>query len=103
MSDNARLKKGRYNTMSAKNQNDTPDRKKRIVAAMKALSNETRLAIFERIRAGLASGRLDDENRPTVCDVASNFNMALSTISHHIKELRRAGLVSCERQGQTIL
>jgi DNA-binding transcriptional ArsR family regulator len=41
--------------------------------------------------------------RPTVCSVASNFDISLSTISHHIKELRNADLVRCERQGQTIL
>lgn len=75
----------------------------RIVAAFKALSNETRLAIFESIRLGLGQAALDNELRPTVCNVASNFNISLSTISHHIKELRSANLVRCERQGQNIL
>jgi len=28
--------------------------------------------------------------------------VSLSTVSHHLKELRRAGLVRCERRGQTI-
>jgi len=41
-------------------------------------------------------------NQLTVCEVASNFDISLSTISHHIKELRSAGLITCERQGQTI-
>lgn len=74
-----------------------------IVSAMKALANENRLAIFEHIRAGHGKGRIDAENRLTVCEVASSFNIALSTISHHIKELRGAGLINCERQGQNIL
>lgn len=74
-----------------------------IVAAMKALSNENRLAIFEHIRAGQGKGRLEAENRLTVCEVANSFNIALSTISHHIKELRSAGLITCKRQGQNIL
>jgi ArsR family transcriptional regulator len=69
---------------------------------MKALSNENRLAMFEYIRAGHGKGRLDEENRPSVCDVAGNFDMALSTISHHMKELRNAGLIKCVRDGQTI-
>lgn len=73
-----------------------------IVAAMKALSNENRLAIFEQIRSGHGQGMLDTDNQLTVCEVASNFNIALSTISHHIKELRAGGLISCERQGQSI-
>ena len=74
----------------------------RIVAAMKALSNENRLAIFERIHTGQGQGTLDSEGQLTVCEVASSFDIALSTISHHIKELRGAGLIACERQGQTI-
>jgi len=75
----------------------------RVVAAFKALSNETRLRVFEQIRLGLGQASLTEEMRPCVCSVASNFDISLSTISHHIKELRNAGLVHCERQGQTIL
>jgi DNA-binding transcriptional ArsR family regulator len=59
--------------------------------------------VFEQIRMGLGQASLNEEMRPCVCSVASNFNISLSTISHHIKELRNAGLVHCERQGQTIL
>ena len=75
----------------------------RVVAAFKALSNETRLGVFEHIRLGRGKASLDQEMRPSVCNVASNFDISLSTISHHIKELRNADLVRCERQGQTIL
>jgi ArsR family transcriptional regulator len=75
----------------------------RISSAFKALSNETRLAVFENIRLGRGRAILGKEKRPSVCNVASNFNISLSTISHHIKELRNAGLVRCERHGQTIL
>jgi ArsR family transcriptional regulator len=75
----------------------------RVVAAFKALSNETRLGVFEHIRLGRGKASLNQEIRPSVCNVASNFAISLSTISHHIKELRNADLVRCERQGQTIL
>jgi len=76
----------------------------RMSAAFKALSNETRLGVFEQIRLGHGRAVLDDKKGlPPVCSVASNFNIALSTISHHIKELRNAGLIRCDRQGQTIL
>jgi DNA-binding transcriptional ArsR family regulator len=77
--------------------------RERVVAAFKALSNENRLAVFEQIRAGRGRGELDEDNRLSVCGVAGEFDISLSTISHHIKELRAAGLVRCERQGQTIL
>ena len=75
----------------------------RMSAAFKALSNQTRLAVFENIRLCQAQAMLNKDNQPSVCNVASNINISLSTISHHIKELRNAGLVKCERQGQTIL
>lgn len=88
--------------MPPKSQSDKTNHLKKIAAAMKALSNENRLAMFEHIRAGHGRGSLDGENRLSVCDVASNFDMALSTISHHMKELRSAGLITCERDGQTV-
>ena len=78
-------------------------KRERVVAALKALSNENRLTIFEQIRAGHGRGQLDAENRLSVCAVGERFNISLSTISHHIKELRAAGLVRCERQGQFVL
>jgi ArsR family transcriptional regulator len=93
--------------MQGKMRNGKPEnrieRMARISSAFKALSNETRLAVFENIRLGLGKAILDKEKRPSVCNVASNFDISLSTISHHIKELRNAGLIRCERRGQTIL
>jgi ArsR family transcriptional regulator len=77
--------------------------RERVVKALKALSNENRMAIFEQIRAGRGRGRLDADNRLSVCTVAEKFDISLSTISHHIKELRAGGLVHCERRGQSIL
>jgi DNA-binding transcriptional ArsR family regulator len=76
---------------------------KRMSAAFKALSNETRLAVFENIRLCQAQSMPNIDNHPSVCNVASNINISLSTISHHMKELRNAGLIDCERRGQTIL
>ena len=71
--------------------------------SLKALSNENRMAIFEQIRMGHGRGRLDADNRLSVCKVADKFDISLSTISHHIKELRGGDLVHCERRGQSIL
>jgi ArsR family transcriptional regulator len=88
--------------MSDKAKAEKLGHKKKIVAAMKALSNENRLAMFEYIRSVHGRGSFNDENRLSVCDVAGNFDMALSTISHHMKELRNAGLIKCVRDGQTV-
>lgn len=86
----------------------TDDKKNRIdkdlvTEAFKALSNKNRLQIFEQIRMGCGRGKLTSGERPAICEVASAVDLVPSTISHHVKELRRARLISCERRGQTIL
>ncbi|MGO9146861.1 MAG: ArsR/SmtB family transcription factor [Desulfomonilia bacterium] len=77
--------------------------KELLVEAFKALSNKNRLIIFEQIRMGCGKGRLDGDSRLAVCAVADAVNIVPSTISHHVKELRRAHLIRCERRGQSIL
>jgi ArsR family transcriptional regulator len=68
----------------------------------KALSDPTRLAIFELIRAGGNAVYTQDEVRRNVSDIAEHFDLSLSTVSHHLKELRTAGLIRCEKRGKTV-
>jgi ArsR family transcriptional regulator len=68
----------------------------------KALSDPTRLAIFELIRAGGDAVYTEDEVRQSVSDIAEHFDVSLSTVSHHLKELRTAGLIRCEKRGKTV-
>lgn len=70
--------------------------------ALRALANPNRLAIFERIHADGLCCRTDRKGN-TVCAIAEDFQLALSTVSHHLKELRAAGLITCERRGQQVL
>ncbi len=35
-----------------------------------------------------------------VCDIESQFELSQPTISHHLKILREAGIIDCERRGQ---
>jgi DNA-binding transcriptional ArsR family regulator len=73
-----------------------------LARALRALSNPNRLAIFERIHDdGLCCQT--DPNGNTVCAIANDFALALSTVSHHLKELRAAGLITCERRGQQVV
>ncbi len=57
----------------------------------KALSDETRLEIL-----GLLAGAGAEL---CVCDIESHFALSQPTISHHLKILREAGLVTSERRG----
>jgi len=70
--------------------------------ALRALANPNRLAIFERIHDDGLCCRTDRKGN-TVCAIAEDFQLALSTVSHHLKELRGAGLITCERRGQQIV
>ena len=44
----------------------------------------------------------DDKVRECVGDLGCNLGIAPSTVSHHLKELYRAGLIRTQRQGQRI-
>jgi ArsR family transcriptional regulator len=60
-------------------------------ALFKALADENRLAILATL------ARSDDE--VCVCDFTSALPLNQPTVSHHLKILRDAGLVTCERRG----
>lgn len=70
----------------------------------KALSDENRLAIFQLIRDGCSPDRPLTEAQvgSYVSEIAQHFDLALSTVSHHLKELRNAGLINCRKEGQWV-
>jgi DNA-binding transcriptional ArsR family regulator len=75
-----------------------------LARVFKALGDPTRLAIFALIRshADTEAGHTSSDLANTVSQIASQFDVSLSTVSHHLKELRGAGLIRCERRGQSI-
>jgi ArsR family transcriptional regulator len=74
-----------------------------LLRAFKALSNKNRLEIFNLLRTERISCRIDEccsvEGARCVTDIARKFNLAQSTVSHHLKELYNAGLIKMEKQG----
>jgi DNA-binding transcriptional ArsR family regulator len=72
----------------------------------KALSNTNRLRIFLRLASCCKPGTvgLMDEAGATayIGELGEEVNVVKSTVSHHIKELRRVGLIRTERQGQKV-
>ncbi|MHB8086085.1 MAG: ArsR/SmtB family transcription factor [Dehalococcoidia bacterium] len=70
----------------------------------KALSNPHRLKIFLRLACCGTDGMACKTDKTCECvgDLSSNLGIAQSTISHHMKELHRAGLINCRRNGQRI-
>ncbi len=60
-------------------------------ALFKALADPHRLAMLATL------ARADDE--VCVCDFTGALPLEQPTVSHHLRILREAGLVSCERRG----
>ena len=58
----------------------------------KALGDPVRLRLLSLV-ASHAGGEA------CVCDISETFDLSQPTISHHLKVLRSAGLLDCERRG----
>ena len=71
----------------------------------KALSNPHRLALFKRLMSCCEPGTrcsTDQAVRFCVGDLGQDVNIAPSTLSHHLKELNRAGLIQMQRNGKHV-
>jgi ArsR family transcriptional regulator, arsenate/arsenite/antimonite-responsive transcriptional repressor len=63
-----------------------------LAVMFKALGDPVRLRLLSMIAA-----RPDGE--VCVCELTPAFDLTQPTISHHLKLLRQAGLIDCERRG----
>ena len=79
-----------------------------LAAVFKALGDPTRLAIFAMLRCCDREVRIDETgqccpaNALSVGEVCCCFGQSMSTVSHHLKELRLAGLIRTEKRGRWI-
>jgi ArsR family transcriptional regulator, arsenate/arsenite/antimonite-responsive transcriptional repressor len=62
----------------------------RLAPMFKALGDPVRLRIVSMIAA---------KPELCVCEITPAFDLSSGTVSHHLKTLREAGLVDCERRG----
>jgi ArsR family transcriptional regulator len=77
----------------------------RLSGIFKALANPNRLQLFVKLTEVCVPGQdccqEGDESR-CVGDLGKDLDLAPSTVSHHIKELRQAGLIKVERNGKKV-
>jgi ArsR family transcriptional regulator, arsenate/arsenite/antimonite-responsive transcriptional repressor len=65
----------------------------------KALADPNRLQILEMLRHPSCCS-IEKDAGMCACDIESQLDLTQPTISHHMKVLRDAGLVSAEKIGQ---
>jgi ArsR family transcriptional regulator, arsenate/arsenite/antimonite-responsive transcriptional repressor len=63
-----------------------------LAATFKALGDPVRLRLLSLIAS-------HPGGQACVCEISSSFDVSQPTISHHLKMLRSAGLLDCERRG----
>lgn len=85
---------------------DHAEQIERFAAVFKALSNPHRLRILLEMTqcttgTGCMSGSVQ-EMKNCQREFAKDLGLAPSTVSHHFKELRQAGLLNMRREGKTL-
>jgi len=77
-----------------------------LVDIFKALANGHRLKIYNILTSCCTPGSscaTDEVFSCCVGDLDSQLDIAPSTLSHHLKELNRAGLINMKRDGKQVI
>lgn len=69
------------------------DQAAELAKVFKALGDPVRLRLMSMIASRGQGGEI------CVCELTPAFDLSQPTISHHLKLLRQAGLIDCERRG----
>jgi ArsR family transcriptional regulator len=79
---------------------------RRAASIFKALADENRLALLLmlnqdcRCSHGCEVG--GEQAQRTLADAGRSLGISMPTVSHHLKQLRRAGLITCVRSGRRV-
>lgn len=75
---------------------------RKIAKIFKALSNENRLELYLKIAQAHESG-FEAGGKYWVSDISACLSIGAPTISHHIKELVNAELITTEKKGKFLI
>ena len=75
---------------------------KKAAKIFKALSNPNRLELYFKI-AEMHESSFPTDSECFVTDIISSLNIGAPTISHHIKELVNADLISTDKKGKFLI
>ena len=73
----------------------TEDLARHLSRMFKALADPARLRLLSLVAS-------HENGEACVCDISPTFDLSQPTISHHLKVLREAGLLDCERRGSWV-
>ena len=78
----------------------------RAARVFKALADENRLGLLLMLNQDCSCHRGCDvggeQARRTLADAGDWLGISLPTVSHHLKQLRQAGLIACARSGRRV-
>lgn len=79
--------------------------RRRAAGVFKVLADENRLGLLLMLSQGCRDAGCDVKSasaQQTLSDVARSLGISKPTISHHLRLLVRAGLISCTRRGRRV-
>jgi DNA-binding transcriptional ArsR family regulator len=75
----------------------------KLAKVLKALSHRKRLELFLEVARRNGQDFQSEGARCFICDIMETLNLGAPTVSHHLKELSNADLITTERKGRFLV
>jgi DNA-binding transcriptional ArsR family regulator len=75
----------------------------KLAKILKALSNQKRLEMYLEVAKHNEKDFEARENECFICNIMEQLNIGAPTVSHHLKELSNADLITTERRGKFLV
>ncbi len=75
----------------------------RLAKILKALSHQKRLELYLEIARHTESDYEAENCECFICDIMESLKIGAPTVSHHLKELTNADLITTERRGKFLV